>query len=254
MSKILDRTGEESYNKFGSKIIITGYRNNTDVDIYFPEYDWTFYHAQYNKFKNGNIKCPYEPRVVNNGFIGEGEYKTVENGSNTRSYHTWKSMLTRCYDDNYHIKKPSYINCYVCDEWLNYQNFAEWYENNYYEIDEETMNLDKDILVKGNIVYGPETCIFVPQKINDLFCLNNDCRGELPVGVYKHNCGKFVSECCDGNGNQKYLGLYNTIEEAFLVYKQYKEKIIQDIANEYFNLIPTTLYLALMNYQVEIDD
>ena len=62
------------------------------------------------------------------GYIGEGKYKSIiSNGSKTQThcYSTWKSMLTRCYDEKYHIKKPTYENCYVCDEWLNFQNFAE---------------------------------------------------------------------------------------------------------------------------------
>ena len=54
MGKI-DRTGEERYNSFGSKIIIKKYRGCMDIDVYFPEYDWTFEHARYDNFKNGNI-------------------------------------------------------------------------------------------------------------------------------------------------------------------------------------------------------
>ena len=36
-----DRTGEVGYNTFGSKVIIKEYRTNRDIDVYFPEYDWT---------------------------------------------------------------------------------------------------------------------------------------------------------------------------------------------------------------------
>ena len=52
----IDRTDEENVNNFGSKMIIKEYRTNRDVDVYFPEYDWTFKHTVYNEFKNGNIK------------------------------------------------------------------------------------------------------------------------------------------------------------------------------------------------------
>ena len=48
MSKI-DRTGEERLNTFGSKMIIKKYRKAIDIDVYFPEYDWTFEHATYGK-------------------------------------------------------------------------------------------------------------------------------------------------------------------------------------------------------------
>ena len=56
--KAIDRTGEEKVNKFGSKIVISEYRGALDIDVYFPEYNWTFKHAQYQNFKNRNIKCP----------------------------------------------------------------------------------------------------------------------------------------------------------------------------------------------------
>ena len=32
----IDRTGEETYNNFGSKMIITKYKNTNDIDVYFP--------------------------------------------------------------------------------------------------------------------------------------------------------------------------------------------------------------------------
>ena len=54
--------------------------------MYFPEYDWTFKHAQYSKFKNGNIKCSYERRYYGKGCLGEGKYKMYENGKNKKEF------------------------------------------------------------------------------------------------------------------------------------------------------------------------
>ena len=65
------------------------------------------------------------------------------------------------------------MDCSVYEGWHNFQNFAKWYEDNYYEIEEEQMHLDKDILVKGNKVYSPDTCVFVPETINGLFVKSN---------------------------------------------------------------------------------
>ena len=67
MGKKIDRIGEEMVNNFGSKMIIKEYRGTLDVDIYFPDYNWTFEHARYGDFKKGLIKCPYEPRVCSHG-------------------------------------------------------------------------------------------------------------------------------------------------------------------------------------------
>ena len=64
MSKIKSRVGEEGYNNFGSKMIIVRYRRNDDVDIYFPEYNWTAKNTTYDNFKRGEIKCPYDYKVL----------------------------------------------------------------------------------------------------------------------------------------------------------------------------------------------
>ena len=77
---IIDRTGEINYNKFGSKMIISEYRGALDIDVYFLDYNWVFKHAAYSSFKSGKIKCPYEPRYYGVGYLGEGKYRTWENG------------------------------------------------------------------------------------------------------------------------------------------------------------------------------
>lgn len=93
MGSKIDRTSEKSINNFGSEMIITEYRTNRDIDVYFPKYDWTAKNVRYDKFKNGNIKCPYERRTYGIGYIGEGKYKSKENGKLTKCYVVWCSML-----------------------------------------------------------------------------------------------------------------------------------------------------------------
>ena len=236
-------------------MIIEKYRNCKSIDVYFPEYNWTTKNVQYGNFIRKTIRCPYEPVVYNHGYLGEGLYKSSENGKLTKVYKTWNGMLERCYSKKLHEKHSSYIGCKVCDEWLNFQNFAEWYNENYYEIPGEKMNLDKDILIKGNKIYGPDTCVFVPQSINKLFIKSDANRGELPIGVYYHKKNKKYGVQCNVKGlGQKYLGTYNTPEEAFQVYKQNKEHYIKEIANKYIELIPSILYQAMIDYKVEYDD
>lgn len=179
----------------------------------------------------------------------------VENKKETKCYKVWHSMLARCYDMKYHEKRPSYINCEICKEWHNFQNFAEWFYDNYYEIEGETMSLDKDILFKRNKIYSPKTCVFVPKKINSLFVKSNKNRGSLPIGVsYHKRDGVFTSHSANGNGKNIHLGNYNSLQDAFESYRKYKEKIIKQVANEYKDLIPYKLYKAMYRYKVEIDD
>lgn len=53
---------------------------------------------------------------------------------------------------------------------------------------------------------------------------------------------------------KKYLGVYDTQEEAFEVYKYYKEKNIKVVADYFKKYIPERLYDSLYKYEVEITD
>ena len=259
MGKEINRIGERNYNNFGSEMVIVNYNGCMDIDVYFPEFDWIFKHAKYNNFKKGEIKCPYERRFYNVGYLGEGKYKVSENGKNTRVYDTWKAMLQRCYSEKEHERHPTYIGCEVYEGWHNFQNFAKWYKDNYYEVGNEKMCLDKDILFKGNKIYSPDTCIFVPETINKLFIKNDKNRGESVIGATLCKNGKYEAHCQifnpeTGKSKKETLGLYDTQEKAFEVYKYYKERNIKEIANYYKEQIPQNLYDAMYSYEVEIND
>ena len=253
-----DRTGEEGYNKFGSKMIIKKYKDCMDMDVYFPKYNWVLEHARYDHFKEGNIKCPYEPRYYGVGYLGEGEHKVRENGKLHRYYIIWHDMLKRCYDPKVHERHPTYKGCEIENYLLNFQHMGEWIKDNYYEVPGEQMCLDKDILCKGNKVYSRETCIFVPQRINKLFTKRDNLRGDNPIGVSDLPSGNYRVDCNNGYGKQIPLGTYSTKEEAFQVYKQYKEKVIKEVIDSYEGKIPEPFYSrlreAMYNYKVEIDD
>ena len=236
----MDRMGETNINNFGSKMVIVEYRGCMDIDVYFPQYNWIAKSTRYDVFKNGNIKCPYERSVYGVGYIGEGKYKASENGKNTRVYDTWRGMLRRCYDSKYHKRRPTYRDCKVYEEFHNFQTFGDWDEDNYYEIEGEIMHLDKDILYKGNKIYIPDTCIYVPQTINSLFVKCDKSRGQSVIGTYRDKNGKYQVNCNlinpkIGKSKGKYLGRYETEIEAFEVYKYYKEKNIKEVANFYKN-------------------
>jgi hypothetical protein len=154
--------------------------------------------------------------------------------------------------------RPTYKGCTVDESWHNFQNFAAWYDKNFYEIDGERMELEKDILIKGNKVYSPETCVFAPHSINSLFVKGNSIRGEFPIGVYRHTqTNKYIAQCkISLNGVKKTinLGIYETPERAFIAYKSYKENLIKQKAENYKDKIPSKLYEAMINYKVEITD
>jgi len=170
------------------------------------------------------------------------------------SYHTWRMMLQRCYDEKVHKVEPRYKDCAVCEEWHSLFRFNEWYLQNYYIINNERMELDKDILRKNNKIYSSDTCIFVPQRINTLFVTANKIRGEFPVGVYYDKQKKRYIANMAYNGRSIKVARCMTPIEAFYEYKFYKECYIKEVAEKYKDQIPERLYKAMLKWEVEITD
>lgn len=172
----------------------------------------------------------------------------------TESYFCWVGMLRRCYDFKYHKRKPTYTDCDVCYEWIYFSNFNRWFVENHIK----GYQLDKDILVKGNKVYSPDTCCFVPQEINSLILNDKGKRGngkkELPTGITKSKYSYIVR--CNKNGHSIYVGSFKEKGDAFQAYKQVKENHIKQVAQQYFDdgKITEKVYNALMNYHIEITD
>lgn len=245
-----ERIGEIRYNKNNSKMEIVEYYNSNKVKVKFNDSAYEKYCNYYN-FLHGKVISPLDKIVYNRGFIGLGVFKYDKTQKVAR---TWYGMFVRCYSEKYHKKKPTYIDCEVCKEWLCFQNFAQWYNDNYYEIEGEEMHLDKDILYKGNKTYCPNNCIFVPKTINLLFTKCDKARGRTSIGTsFDKSKDKFISQCSD-NANNHYLGQFNTEIEAFMAYKQFKEQYIKEVAEEYKNKIPNKLYEAMYKYEVNIND
>ena len=251
MAKLnLQRIGEISFNKYGQKMTLIQYVNALNITVKFESGYIT--KTCYSNFKKGNIKDNFYPIKYNVGFIG---YTTTKNeGKDKKSYKVWNSMLERCYSNKSLIHNPTYKDCTVCREWHCFANFEKWFDENYYEIDNETMCLDKDILVKGNKIYSPETCIFVPQRINTLFCKSDSIRGKYQIGVsFDNKQNSFMSYMTVDN-NFKFLGYYNNEQDAFNTYKKAKEKYIKKIAEQYKEYIPQKLYEAMYKWKVEETD
>ena len=252
------RLGERRYNYQGCLMEITEYNNSLDIAVEFKDIYKAKIHSYYHHFLSGNIKNPYYPSVSGVGMIGI-KYPSREKGKHTKEYQTWRHMLERCFDEKTKEKRPYYKDVTCCKEWLLYENFYEWLhsqENFDKWLNGERWALDKDILIKRNKVYSPETCCLVPYNVNCLFTKRNSCRGTLPIGVIEHN-GKFIAECNNPFKPYKnYLGIYSTQEEAFFVYKECKEIIIKQVAQIEFDNgnITEKCYNAMMNYQVEITD
>ena len=93
---------------------------------------------------------------------GVGFNDIYQTSNNCLYYTKWHGMIRRCYSKESETKNPTYKDCYVCDEWLTFSNFKSWMETQ----DWEGRVLDKDLLVYGNKIYSPDTCLFLDQRIN----------------------------------------------------------------------------------------
>ena len=246
-----DRIYEENTNKQGLKMKIIEYRTYLDIDVIFD--DGNIINTRYDHFKEGSVKNPYFPSVLGIGYIGN-TITIDDNKKPLKSYTIWKSMLQRCYDSkSTSYKKYGGDGVTVCEEWKCYAIFKEWYDEHYYEVNNEKMAIDKDILNKGNKIYSPKNCMIVPERINSLFAKRASKRGNYPIGVAKGSGKKYVVRFSI-NDKLTTIGSYATPEEAFYVYKEAKEKEIKRVADKYKDKIPQKLYEAMYNYEIEIDD
>lgn len=183
-------------------------------------------------------------------------------GKNIPEHQLWVRMLRRCYSDKTKLKQPSYASVSCCERWLSMSNFISdvssyvGYENALYK----GWNLDKDILIKGNRVYSPSTCCFVPPHVNNLFTKANSIRGEYPIGVqrvlYKVRGKLYPKFRCQLNieGKVRTVGHFSNAADTFDCYKIHKEAEIKRVANIYRHEIDNRVYSAMMEYIVEPTD
>jgi len=144
-------------------------------------------------------------------------------------YSVWSDMIKRCYSEKYHIKRPTYKGCSVCEEWLIFSNFRTWM----IEQDWKGKELDKDLLVNGNKVYSPETCVFVDRPLNLFTTDHAKGRGDHPLGVYVTKNGYIIGQCSDpfSNNRNTRLGVYRTKDEAHQAWKKRKHELACQLAD-----------------------
>lgn len=244
MRRIKNRSGEVHYhNKYGNVKIISN-SSSHDVNIKFS--DGTIVQGlNYADIIKGQIKNPNFPEICGIGFIGQGKY----NYKNYKiAYNRWRAMIKRGYCEIKDIKQLSYLNCTISSEWHNFQNYAKWFEENYIE----GWELDKDLLFKNNKHYSSKNCCFIPKELNIAFTDSKKARGNYPLGVSK-NKGKFSSRVGVGK-SRKFLGYFDTKQEAFKTYKKAKEEYLKSLAIKYKDQLDSKVYKAIINYKIEITD
>ncbi len=187
------------------------------------------------------------PQATSNIFTVEGVAVNDADYTDMRKcpyYAVWHSMIIRCYSPRFLLKNPSYIGCSVHSDWLLFSNFRTWMEKQ----DWCGKQLDKDIRIFGNKVYGPDTCLFVSKTINGLLNTQKRNRGAYPLGVHPH--GNKFKATYKKDRVSTHIGVYTTIAEASTAYQQYKADWI-DIcaAKESCSFVKSSLLAAADRYR-----
>lgn len=144
-------------------------------------------------------------------------------GRNVKSYNLWTAMLKRCYSTKFQKEGSTYIGCSVAEVWHSFAAFEAWYTENYFE----GAALDKDLLVPDNRVYGPDTCAFVPQALNNLLLVCSATRGIHPLGVYFHKPSqKYIAHISIGTVST-HLGYFLTPLAAHKAWQLAKADILE---------------------------
>lgn len=173
-------------------------------------------------------------------------------GRNPVAFTKWNNMIIRCFNNKYHDKQPTYETCTVCEEWLDFNNFVEWFEDpkNGYR---DGYQLDKDLLGGGRKHYSPETCCFVPQTVNAMLTRGAKIRGKVKsIGVtLKGN--KYIARCNFGHKEAKVVGIFDNEQEAFEAYRKAKKSYMEQLANSLYAAgeITERVYHGLLNYEIK---
>lgn len=146
------------------------------------------------------------------------------NGRNERChfYVVWADMFQRCYCKKHHLRRPTYIGCSVAQEWHLFSNFKKWMETQ----DWHGKQLDKDILVVGNKIYSPDTCVFVDAMTNG-FVLERGAadNGRLIGSSWNKRDKKFESRYRDPfTGKSGFAGYFDDEMSAHLAWKKRKHE------------------------------
>lgn len=186
------------------------------------------------------------------GVKDSGEFKLRHMGSKTKEYQAWSNMLARCYSKDYKERNKSYLGCYVCDDWIYFQKFARWYKDNY-PADGNYYQLDKDLIIPGNKIYSPDTCVFVSQSVNKFTTDRALTRGLYMIGVnFDKSRGKFLAKCNNPISRKtENLGRFLDQLDAHKAWRKRKSELAFELSKTQKN---PKVSKALLNYKRDIDN
>lgn len=241
IQEVTDEVGRVYKTNNCGDVVVLEYFNNKQIVIKF--------------LNTGNIKKTQKHQISKGmvsdelglvhgvGLHEDGKYKAHK----SKEYALWTGMLGRCYSPIALAKCPAYLNCYVSDNFKNFQYFAEWC-NNQVGFKEVGYHMDKDLLSGDNKIYSEDTVVFVPAEINQFLTFKKSNSKNLGVHF---RFGRFRAEVRI-DSKTVMLGAFKTLEEASLAYKTAKEAHARVLAIRYKGLVDERVIEALNNFVVKI--
>lgn len=235
-------------NYQGYEMRIVQYDTSKHIIVEFNDKYKTRIETDLARFKKGTNRNPSHAGKY--GQVTGNKYPTKINGKHIKEYQMWRSILNRVFEPNKSLKNKTYEKVSICDDWLYYPNFYEWVHKqpNYIKwLNNSEWCIDKDIFSDpNNKMYSPNTCCLVPRYINSIvqkWNKENGVNSDLPLGVI-HNGNGYSTISLSGKT------YFNSLEEAFNAYKEYKVKKIKDAAELAYSNgdITKECYEALLNY------
>ena len=171
----------------------------------------------------GKYTCPNDQTVYGVGRRGFGEHVAFVGRKQTKVYDVWFSMIRRCYCPIALKLAPHYNDVEVCEEWLDFNIFADWFEETYIE----GFHLDKDLRKTENEtrIYSPETCCWLPINVNSF--MTNIKKTNIydgMTGVVKHSDNHYGICIKDFIKNESIrINGFTTPEDAYEKYKEIRK-------------------------------
>lgn len=223
MAKATVKIGDEFSTKYGPCVVVK-YENCENVFVKFLN-TGGITKTNTSDLRRDSVKDYYYPTVEGKGYYGYGDYVSRIGGKLTEEYSVWQGMIKRCYNKVILSKEPSYIGCEVCENWLNFQNFATWMNTIDYR--KEKWQIDKDLIEFGNKIYCPEKCLFIPASINKCLVTHK----QNPNAGIKMRGNKFQVFISIYNKNT-YFGSCDTLEEAKELYRKSKLNYLYELSEK----------------------
>ena len=127
--------------------------------------------------------------------------------SRTRIYQCWADMKARCLNKSHRwYSHYGERGITVCDEWMQFEPFAEWAFSHGYADD---LTIDR---IDNNKGYCPEYCKWSTQHEQSMNKSHLQSKTGF-VGVRAHSKGGFMAEVTR-HGKYHYIGYYKTAVEA----------------------------------------